>query len=526
MLSLGTEKVNSKNISRLSIEALSGIFNKESLPSLSEFPSLSEVIESTIKKYKDRLKTLIRNSKEYRKTADNIKKFQEYMNKKAPTGFEYKVILANIDRNKKTLQQNKKAREEYNDKVHKNFIKFAINKHEQGLLKKGYSKYIIHLMKKGIIPQKVFKSNVDHIFEISLSNKFGLSSSKDPLNPYTKENVIDVNKFANLAIISKKIHDLKNFINDIQYSIAPQNKPFFLITLVPKYNPDIKQQFIASTQDNKSNILSDEQVISLYIQHIKNTTFGKRPQEIYLETLTCISDYLKEAIKNKTSKSHIKELSHFYKRTKLEELKEIISSKANLSNNASISITLKEVKKTIKTIEKVEEFLAKSGFPLNKKDQKKYIPPRKGSKKSIKTITQKTKKQRALEYIRNKNNKMGNLILSIQSPSSNNQKTKEIKSLYSTYKSTLNSYVFKELVDTKNKPELAEIQETLKDTRNLLLEHGYQKEKLEIPTINQNNETVCNKNTEDKKESTKNPPKIKLSRKKKKKKKLILKNQL
>ncbi len=157
----------------------------------------------------------------------------EKMLKNVPTGFQ----LVPTYYSRITKDENEKVREEYSFKVRPKFIKYLGDNHAAELKALGVSDAGLRRMKNGLDPVddkgNLFNFSVDHIIERAGSGKLGTTKAVDPDLPGT-EPVYQVNHIGNFILLTEKVHEFKNILNDLQNaSEMPYGKGKWILMMAP-----------------------------------------------------------------------------------------------------------------------------------------------------------------------------------------------------------------------------------------------------------------------------------------------------
>jgi hypothetical protein len=175
-------------------------------------------------------------------------RFEEIL-KTVPEGFRLVPVLYS----KITYEQNCDVKDQYQDKVRRDFLRFLAAEHSEELRAMGICENGIKRMKQGLDPAneqgQLYHTSVDHIVERSGGGKFSMEMDVDPLR-HTAEAVLSykVNHFDNFILLPDQIHRFKNELNDLQkarYVANGQNK--WILMLIPEVTEQHKG-FVARPQ--------------------------------------------------------------------------------------------------------------------------------------------------------------------------------------------------------------------------------------------------------------------------------------
>lgn len=157
----------------------------------------------------------------------------EKMLKNVPDGF--KLVPTYYSRI--TKEENEKVREEYSFKVRPKFMKYLGENCAAELKALGVSDAGVNRMKNGLDPVddkgNLFNFSVDHIIERAGSGNFGKIKEVDPDMPGS-EPVYKVNHIGNYVLLTEKVHEFKNILNDLQNaSEMPYGKGKWILMMAP-----------------------------------------------------------------------------------------------------------------------------------------------------------------------------------------------------------------------------------------------------------------------------------------------------
>lgn len=169
-----------------------------------------------------------------------------------PKGFRLTPLLYS----KIEQQQNAKVYREYTKRVRPFFLHYLAHNHAAELTALGICQNGIEKMKKGLDPVdehgRLYGINIDHIIERSGGGNWSLQKALDPLMPAGSSPTYIVNHFANFVLIPKKLHDVKNTLNNLQkasYTIPGESR--WVLMIVPETGPG-RSGYVAAPQGAQS----------------------------------------------------------------------------------------------------------------------------------------------------------------------------------------------------------------------------------------------------------------------------------
>jgi len=177
----------------------------------------------------------------------------EKMLKNVPDGF--KLVPTYYSRI--TKEENEKVREEYSFKVRPKFMKYLGENCAAELKALGVSDAGVNRMKNGLDPVddkgNLFNFSVDHIVERAGSGDMGRTKAVDPDMPAT-EPVFKVNHIGNYILLTEKVHEYKNILNDLQNaSDMPYGKGKWILMMAPLRTPE-NPGFVVPPQSKASGL--------------------------------------------------------------------------------------------------------------------------------------------------------------------------------------------------------------------------------------------------------------------------------
>lgn len=185
-----------------------------------------------------------------------------YLEKDLPEGFEIVPVLVNPKLDQKKIDT---ARYEFDNHVRTEFIKHAATNDEDLIRSHGVSQHIVDLMKTGYIMTEAFPMNVDHVSEIANSGNLSIEKEMDPNNKGATRPTTKINHFNNLMLLPEdSVHEFKNVLKNIQTKIYDDDKPRYLLMLMPKADRDGVRHYVAPQQryhsDYSFNSISDQKI--------------------------------------------------------------------------------------------------------------------------------------------------------------------------------------------------------------------------------------------------------------------------
>jgi hypothetical protein len=168
---------------------------------------------------------------------ENQKTFEKML-KSVPDGFQ----LVPTYYSRITKEENEAIKQEYSFKVRPKFIKYLGDNHAAELKALGVPDAGIRRMKDGLDPVdgkgNLFSFSVDHIIERAGSGNMGKTKAVDPDMPGT-EPVFKVNHIGNYILLTEKVHEFKNILNDLQdASDMPYGKGKWILMMAPMRTPE------------------------------------------------------------------------------------------------------------------------------------------------------------------------------------------------------------------------------------------------------------------------------------------------
>lgn len=182
----------------------------------------------------------------------NLAKFEELL-ADMPAGFRLAPVYFTCPTpDRVNARRNKKVEDEYNFRVRGAFFNHLATEHAHELRRLGISETGIRRMKKRLEPMddegNYYLLSVDHIVERSYGGNWAMEQQMDPDRKKSITPKFSVNHFGNLILLPDHIHDVKNFMNNIQKAgRAVQGHPQWILTLVPERNAEYSG-FVAPPQ--------------------------------------------------------------------------------------------------------------------------------------------------------------------------------------------------------------------------------------------------------------------------------------
>ena len=150
----------------------------------------------------------------------------EKMLKNVPDGFQ----LVPTYYSRITKEENEKVREEYSFKVRPKFMKYLGENCAAELKALGVSDAGVNRMKNGLDP---VDDKGKHIIERAGSGNLGKTKAVDPDMPGA-EPTFRVNHIGNYILLTEKVHEFKNILNDLQNaSDMPYGKGKWILMMAP-----------------------------------------------------------------------------------------------------------------------------------------------------------------------------------------------------------------------------------------------------------------------------------------------------